>query len=95
MGKERKLSNKHNKHDSGESGEGQKEALHVARGLGESSVWLEMVLVTCWYLSGIPEKVWEKSGRESDYLLSREAGMYKGPEAGVPGTARKQKVGTK
>lgn len=34
-------------------------------------------------------------GRESDYVLSREAGMYKGPEAGVPRTARKQKAGAK
>lgn len=54
-----------------------------------------MVLVTCWYLSGVLEEAWEKPGRESDYVLSREAGMYEGPEAGVPGTARKQKAGTK
>lgn len=73
----------------------QKEALHVARGLGKSRVWLEMVLVTCWYLSGVLEEAWEKPGRESDYVLSREAGMYEGPEAGVPGTARKQKAWTK
>lgn len=48
-----------------------------------------------WYLSGIPENVWEKPGRESDYVLSKEAGMYKGPEAGDVGTSRKQKAGTK
>lgn len=42
----------------------------------------------------IPEKAWEKAGRESDYVLSRKAGMYKGPEAGDTGMARKQKVGS-
>lgn len=75
-------------------GRGRKETLQVARSLGESNMWSETVLVTWRYLSGIPEKVWEKPGREPDYVLSKEAGMYKGPEAGDVGTSRRQKAGT-
>lgn len=56
-------------------------------------MWSETVLATWCYLSGIPEKVWEKPGRESDYVLSKEASTYKGPEAGDVGTSRKQKAG--
>lgn len=75
-------------------GRGRKETLQVARSLGESNMWSETVLVTWRYLSGIPEKVWEKPGRESDYVLSKEAGMYKGAEADDVGTSRRQKAGT-
>lgn len=42
----------------------------------------------------IPEKAWEKARRECDCVLSREVGMYKGPEVGGTGLARKQKSGT-
>lgn len=35
-------------------------------------MWSEMVLVTCGYLSRIPEKAWEKPWKESEYVLSKE-----------------------
>lgn len=52
-------------------------------------MWSEIVLVIWCYLSGILEKVWEKFGREFDYVLSKEVSTYKGFEVGDVGILRK------
>lgn len=78
--REGKLSNKPRKCDSGGWGKGAERNPTLCKRVGR---------VQCVVGNGLGDLAWEKARRESDYVLSREVGMYKGPEAGDgcrPGT---------